>query len=58
MLKVLVVVVVLALIVYGFVRLLQQRTGGPTPRVTGPDDDPDFLRGLDRRINPDRSDDD
>lgn len=53
MFKVVVVVVVLALIVYGFVRLIQQRTGGPTPRVTGPDDDPDFLRGLGRRPDDD-----
>ena len=53
MLKVLVVLVVLALLVYGAVRLLQQRTSGPTPRVTGPDDDPDFLRGLGRRPDSD-----
>lgn len=34
--------------------------GGSAPTGTaprGPDDDPDFLRGLDRRINPDRGDD-
>jgi hypothetical protein len=48
MLKVLVVVVALALVIYGVVRLLQQRSAGPSPRVTGPDDDPDFLRGLGR----------
>lgn len=49
MLKVLVVVIVVALVVYGIVRLLQARASGPAPRVTGPDDDPDFLRGLGRR---------
>lgn len=53
MLKVLVVVVVLALLIYAFVRFLQQRTAGPTRRVTGPDDDPDFLRGLGRRPDDD-----
>jgi hypothetical protein len=53
MLKVLVVLLVLALVTYGAVRLLQSRTSGPAPRVTGPDDDPDFLRGLDRRPDDD-----
>ncbi|WP_336922061.1 PLDc N-terminal domain-containing protein [Aquipuribacter sp. SD81] len=33
-----------------------ERLGRPRPRVLGPDDDPDFLRGLDRRP-PDASDD-
>ncbi|MQA94283.1 MAG: hypothetical protein GEV11_06380 [Streptosporangiales bacterium] len=33
-------------------------SASPTAAPKGPDDDPDFLRGLDRRINPDRTDDD
>lgn len=53
MLKVLVVVVALAFVIYGIVRLLQQRGASPKPRVTGPDDDPDFLRGLGGRPDDD-----
>ena len=49
MIKALVVLLVLAMVIYGVVRLLQRRAGGPAPRVTGPDDDPDFLRDLNRR---------
>ncbi|MEJ7795376.1 MAG: hypothetical protein WKF50_07480 [Nocardioides sp.] len=53
--KFLLVVVILAAVIYLTVRVIQR--GGvakrpkrqrPDPRVTGPDDDPDFLRGLDR----------
>jgi hypothetical protein len=53
--KVLLVVVVLGAAIYLTIRVIQR--GGltrrrppfrPEPRVTGPDDDPDFLRGLDR----------
>lgn len=53
--KFLLVVVVLALTIYLTIRVIQRRGAGPRrsqprtePRVTGPDDDPDFLRGLDR----------
>ena len=53
MLKILVVVIALALVIYGIVRVLQHRSAGPAPRVTGPDDDPDFLRGLGRRPDDD-----
>jgi len=53
---VLLVVVVLAAVIYLVVRLIQgrgklrrrPRHQRPEPRVNGPDDDPDFLRGLDR----------
>ena len=54
MLKILVVVIALALAVYWVVRLLQARHLGSEPRVTGPDDDPDFLRGLGRQPDDDR----
>ncbi|MGZ5405133.1 MAG: hypothetical protein ACXWDL_10830 [Nocardioides sp.] len=53
--KVLLVVVVLAAVIYLAVRVIQRRgrirrphRQRPEPRITGPDDDPDFLRGLDR----------
>jgi hypothetical protein len=52
MLKVLLVVAVIAVLVWVLVRMaLKRLDGGGTsrPRVMGPDDDPDFLRGLDRR---------
>lgn len=55
MLKVLLVVAVIAFVVWVLVRAALRRIGeegdGPAsrPRVIGPDDDPDFLRGLDRR---------
>ena len=55
MLKVLLVVAVIAFVVWSLVRLVGKRTlGGGTsrPRVIGPDDDPDFLRGLDRPRKP------
>ena len=53
--KVLLVVVLLAIAVYLTVRLLQRRgeISGPPRRPIGPDDDPDFLRDLDRRERPD-----
>ncbi|GAA1940452.1 hypothetical protein GCM10009797_37140 [Nocardioides hwasunensis] len=54
MLKVLLVVAVIAFVVWTLVRLSLRRLDGGTggssePRVIGPDDDPDFLRDLDRR---------
>jgi hypothetical protein len=53
MLKVLLVVAVIAFVVWTLVRLSLKRleggSGGSQSRVVGPDDDPDFLRGLDRR---------
>lgn len=57
MLKVLLVVAVIALVVWVLVRLTLRRLdggGGGTsrPRVIGPDDDPDFLRGLGRPRKP------
>ncbi len=47
-------VLLIALAIYLTVRLLQRRGGiSPTPRrPLGPDDDPDFLRGLGRRKRP------
>ena len=51
MLKILVIVVAIAFVVWSLIRLVGPgRLGGTTsqPRVIGPDDDPDFLRGLDR----------
>ena len=55
MLKVLLVVVAIAVVVWVLVRLTLQRLDGgeaSRPRVIGPDDDPDFLRGLDRPRKP------
>ena len=52
MLKVLLVVAAIAVVVWFLVRLTLRRLDGGTsspPRVIGPDDDPDFLRGLDDR---------
>ena len=52
MLKVLVVVALLALAIYLLVRVVQRRgilDHRPGPRPLAPDDDPDFLRDLDRR---------
>ena len=54
MLKLLVVVVVLAVAIYVVIRQLQggrpaAGPAGPPPRPLGPDDDPDFLRDLDRK---------
>lgn len=54
----LIVVLLLGVLVYLTIRVIERRGkprrrdegGGRTePRVTGPDDDPDFLRDLDRR---------
>ena len=55
MLKILLIVAVIAFVVWLLVRLVGKRTlggGSPRPRVIGPDDDPDFLRGLDRPRKP------
>ena len=56
MLKVLLVVALIAVVVWFLVKLTLRRLdgGGGTsrPRVIGPDDDPDFLRGLDRPRKP------
>lgn len=56
MLKFLLVVILIAVAVYLTVRVIQRRGITPPPRrpqapprVQGPDDDPDFLRDLDRR---------
>lgn len=55
MLKVVIVVVILAVIVYAVVRMLLGNGPGPgrspakPPRPLAPDDDPEFLRDLDRR---------
>ena len=55
MLKVLLVVALIALVVWVLARIILARIGdgggGQTsgPRVIGPDDDPDFLRDIDRR---------
>ena len=53
--KFLLVVVIVAAVVYLTIRVIERRGvaprrpwRGPEPRVTGPDDDPDFLAGLDR----------
>jgi hypothetical protein len=59
-LKILLVVLLFAALTYGLIRVIERRgvaprsRGGraaprPRPRVTGPDDDPDFLRDLDRK---------
>lgn len=54
MLKVLLIVAVISFVVWSLVRLVGKRTLGGTsrPRVIGPDDDPDFLRGLNRPRKP------
>lgn len=55
MLKVLLVVALIAFAVWVLVRLTLRRLDGGSgsrPRVIGPDDDPDFLRGLDRPSDP------
>ena len=58
MLKLLLVVIIIAVAVYLTTRFLQERgVASPPrpkprpqpPRVIGPDDDPEFLRDLDRR---------
>ncbi len=56
------VVALVAMVIYLVVRLVERLAdrragvrrrpddgGRPAPRVSGPDDDPDFLRDLDRR---------
>ncbi|RYB93569.1 hypothetical protein EUA93_03865 [Nocardioides oleivorans] len=59
MLKVLLVVAVIAFVVWTLVRLSLRRldggSGGSQSRLIAPDDDPDFLRGLDRRKDVDDS---
>jgi hypothetical protein len=58
--KAVLVVAVIALVIYLVIRLVERLAerrrgprppggGRPAPRVSGPDDDPDFLRDLDRR---------
>ena len=49
--KIVLLVALIAVAVYVAVRVMQRRGGqSPAPRrPLGPDDDPDFLRGLDRR---------
>ena len=60
MLKVLLVVLLFAALTYGLIRVIERRgvaglprgrrrAPRPEPRVTGPDDDPDFLGDLDRK---------
>ncbi|MGB0099742.1 MAG: hypothetical protein WBP61_05620 [Nocardioides sp.] len=60
MLKILLVVILIAVVVYLTTRAIQKRGIAPTPqlrprpkpqppRFIGPDDDPDFLRDLDRK---------
>lgn len=49
------VVAAIAFVVWVLVKLTLRRLDGPSgsrPRVVGPDDDPDFLRGLDRPRKP------
>jgi hypothetical protein len=59
-LKVLLVVLLLAALTYGLIRILDRRgiarrpkgrgqAPHPRPRPVAPDDDPDFLRDLDRK---------
>jgi hypothetical protein len=59
-LKVLLVVLLFAALTYGLIRVIERRgvagrprgqrpASRPEPRVTGPDDDPDFLRDLERK---------
>ena len=51
----LLVVAAIAFVVWVLVRLTLRRLDGPggsRPRFIGPDDDPDFLRGLDRPRKP------
>jgi hypothetical protein len=55
MLKVLLVVALIAVVVWVLVKIILGRIGdgggspASRPRVIGPDDDPDFLRDIDRR---------
>lgn len=52
----LLVVAAIAVVVWVLVKLMLRRLdgggGGSRPRTVGPDDDPDFLRGLDRKPKP------
>jgi hypothetical protein len=55
MLKVVLVVAAIAFLVWLLVKLMLRRLdggGASRPRAMGPDDDPDFLRGLDRPREP------
>ena len=70
MLKLLLVVAVFAVVTYAVLRMLERRsgsgspstgggrprTGGSTRRPVAPDDDEDFLRGLDRKRRKDPPD--
>jgi hypothetical protein len=63
-LKFLIVVLIIALAVYGCVMLVERQLSGPKKpptkgpqRPIGPDDDPDFLRDLNRRKPPRRDPD-
>ena len=64
MLKVLLIVLLFAALIYGLIRVIERRgiagrppgsrlrprqAPRPDPRPFGPDDDPDFLRDLDRK---------
>lgn len=44
-------ILVLAVLAYVGWRIIRTRTNGPTKRVIGPDDDPDFLWRLNRGDN-------
>ena len=56
--KILLVVLLIALVVYGVVRIVELRgqlvPRRQPPRVVAPDDDPDFLRDLEWRQRRDR----
>ena len=55
--KILLVLALVAVAIYLVIRVIERRgisvrnpgPSRPEPRVTGPDDDPDFLRDLERR---------
>ena len=59
----LLLILVSATIVYAAIRVMRAQTNRSSTRVIGPDDDPEFLRDLDRRRRrrqaegPERSDD-
>lgn len=54
--KILLVVLLVAVLVYGFVRLLERRSArrNATPKPVAPDDDLDFLRNLEWQQRKDR----